>query len=298
MGGGTYNTVLRSSRSATLGYTSVDYRDKASMDAVFTQQKERKAHESMLPLNVAFREARDSEAHPKSTPIQLYLDVTGSMGMIPAEMIKDGLPTLMSKLIQNGVEDAALMFGAIGDHEYDRYPLQIGQFESGDAELDLWLTRTYLESGGGGNVGESYLLAWYFAANHIKTDAWDKRNQKGFVITIGDEACLPRIPANALKGIMGSTFAGQGSPTAQELLDAARERNHVFHIFVKHGRRGDPGELNSWKALMGQDLIITEDQTKIPSIISELIISKTQASGSVFTPTKADPIADESKEML
>src|SRR3972149_10705788 len=171
MGGGSYNLSSRSVRSKSFGYM-----DK-SRDEIFTQSKEKKIHESMNPKGVSLRECCDSEAHPDATAIQLYMDVTGSMGHIPHELIKEGLPTLMGALIQNGVPDASLMFGAIGDHECDRFPLQIGQFESGDAELDMWLTRSYLEGGGGGNTGESYLLAWYFAANHIKTDAFDKRGK-------------------------------------------------------------------------------------------------------------------------
>ena len=86
------------------------------------------------------------------------------------------------------------MFGAIGDHECDSCPLQVGQFESGDVELDMWLTRTFLEKGGGGNNGESYGLAWFMANNFIRTDAKDKRQQKGFVLTIGDEPVLHNYP--------------------------------------------------------------------------------------------------------
>ncbi len=175
MGYSSYSTVDRSYRAATMDYFS------APTDKIFTQNVEKKMHDEMNPKNITFRECCDSELHPNTIPIQLYLDVTGSMGHIPHQMIKDGLPTLMGTLIENGVKDASLMFGAIGDHEADRCPLQVAQFESGDAELDMWLTRTYLEGNGGGNGGESYLLAWYFASKHVKIDSFNKRKVKGFV---------------------------------------------------------------------------------------------------------------------
>lgn len=147
MGFTSYSTTDRIIRATTSGFYS-----KSSSD-IFSQSKERKIHEQMNPANIVFRECCDSEAHPNTIPVQLYLDVTGSMGKIPHELIKDGLPTMVGSLIQNGIKDVSLMFGAIGDHECDKFPLQVAQFESGDAELDMWLTRTYLEGGGGGNAG-------------------------------------------------------------------------------------------------------------------------------------------------
>lgn len=270
MGNSSYSVDNRTYRAATVGYAS------KSVDQIFTQNKERKIHEQMNPKGILFRESCDSELHPNTVPIQLYLDVTGSMGHIPHEMIKNGLPTLMGTLIQNGVPDAALMFGAIGDHEADRWPLQIGQFESGDAELDMWLTRTYLEGGGGGNSGESYLLAWYFAANHIKADAFDKRNRKGFVFTIGDEPCLKNLPVSAVKGIMGDSAIGQLNYTMEELLDAAQKKNHVYHIHVNHGGRTcDP----KWKEVLGKNLIEITDHTTVSKVISDIVLSENLVSG-------------------
>lgn len=265
MGNSSYSVEDRSMRSSNLGY-----RTKA-VNEIFTQNVKKQIHEQMDPNGVLFRESCDSETHPNTIPIQLYLDVTGSMGHIPHEMIKNGLPTLMGTLIQNGVPDASLLFGAIGDHEADRYPLQIGQFESGDAELDMWLTRSYLEGGGGGNRGESYLLAWYFASNHVKTDAFNKRNKKGFVFTIGDEPCLTNLPVSALKGIMGDTTVGQANYTMDELLDAAQKQNHVYHIHVNHGGRTCD---NKWKELLGKNLIEISDHTTVSKVISDIIISE------------------------
>lgn len=264
MGNSSYSVEHRSLRSSNAGYST------KSVNEIFTQNVKREIHAEMDPKNVLFRESRDSEAHPFTTPIQLNLDVTGSMGHIPHEMIKNGLPTLMGTLIQNGVPDAALLFSAIGDHESDRYPLQVGQFESGDAELDMWLTRTYLESGGGANAGESYLLAWYFAAYHVKTDAFDKRGKKGFVFTIGDEPCLRNLPVSAVKGIMGDTGVGQANYTMEELLSAAQQQNHVYHIHLNHGSRTcDP----NWKQLLGQNLIEINDHTTVSKVISDIILA-------------------------
>lgn len=264
MGNSSYSTENRTLRSEKLNYRT------ASASTLFTQTEKRTMHDLMNPRGVLYRECRDSALHPNATPIQFQLDVTGSMGHIPLQMIRDGLPTLMRALIQNGVPDAALMFGAIGDHISDRCPLQVGQFESGDAELDMWLTRTYLEGNGGSNAGESYLLAWYFAANHVKTDAFEKRGQKGFVFTIGDEPCLRTLPMTAVKAIMGDTAVGQSTYTMEELLEAAQKENHVFHINLNHGRRTcDP----MWKELLGQNLIEIEDHTLVSRIISDIVLS-------------------------
>ena len=109
----------------------------APVHKTFVQQTKRVVHEEIDSRKVKVRECRDSDNHPRTVPIILALDVTGSMGSIPKQLIADGLPTLMSSIIQGGCVDAALLFLAIGDHEYDRYPVQFSQFESGDAELDM-----------------------------------------------------------------------------------------------------------------------------------------------------------------
>ncbi len=280
----------------TVRATSQQYSTK-SVNEIFEQNAKRQIHEQMNPSGVVFRESMDSENHPNTIPIQLYLDVTGSMGHIPHQMIKDGLPTLMGSLIQNGVQDAALIFGAIGDHEADRFPLQIGQFESGDAELDMWLTRTYLEGGGGGNAGESYHLAWYFAANHIKTDAFDKRGKKGFVFTIGDEPCLVNLPQSAVKGIMGNTSVGQSNYTMEELLDAAQKKNHVYHIHLNHGGRAcNP----KWKQLLGDNLIEITDHTTVSKVISDIILSHSDLKQTVASvkAEESSPIVNKQENLL
>jgi hypothetical protein len=281
MGNGSYSLSDRSIRSFSKGYES------KSRDEIFTQNREHKAHKDMIPSGIVFRECADSETHPNTIPIMLFLDVTGSMGHIPHEMIKDGLPTLMGTLIQNGVPDASLMFGAIGDHETDRYPLQIAQFESGDAELDMWLERTYLEGGGGGNKGESYLLAWYFAANHVRTDAYDKRKKKGFVFTIGDEPCLKTLPKSSIKEIMGDTAEAQSSFSSADLLRLAEEKNHVHHIFIEHGSRSCD---NDWREMLGKNLHVIEDHKQVSSLISKIILETNSKISTTSSTLISDPV--------
>jgi len=261
MGGTRYDMDARFDRARKEGYAS------KSAGEIFTQNAKRKAHESMNPYRISFRESRDSEVHPNSVPIILGLDVTGSMGHIPYDLIKDGLPKLMGGIIQGGVPDPALLFLGIGDHECDGYPLQVGQFESGDEELDMWLTRTYIESGGGRNAGESYLLAWYFAAFHTRTDAFEKRNQKGLLFTVGDEPCLKTLPASAIREIMGT---GQQTFKHTELLQEARKRYDVYHISVLHSEqavRADRG----WRDLLGQNCLSISDYRDVPNVIKEVV---------------------------
>lgn len=276
MGYSSYSVTDRTIRASSVGYFS------KSKDEIFTQQKEQKIHPDMDPKGVSFRVCNDSLQHPNTIPIQLYLDVTGSMGHIPHDMIKDGLPKLMSSLIQNGIPDASLMFGAIGDHESDKFPLQVAQFESGDEELDTWLTRTYIEGNGGGNAGESYPLAWYFAAKHVKTQCFDNRNSKGFVFTIGDEPFLNEFPGSAITKIIGDAEVAN-SYTAAEFLAEAQKKNHVYHIFVEHGFR----KCNSaWNQLLGENLIVISDYTTISRVISDIILKHVKPSE--FSPLVSD----------
>ncbi|WP_269233757.1 hypothetical protein [Flavobacterium flavigenum] len=286
MGGTRYDFGARESRAKKVGYAS------KSAGEIFTQNALRMAHESMNPNGVIVREARDSEVHPNTVPIILGLDVTGSMGHIPHELIKDGLPKLMGGIIQGGVPDPALLFLGIGDHECDRYPLQVGQFESGDEELDMWLTRTYIESGGGGNAGESYLLAWYFAAFHTKTDALEKRGQKGLLFTVGDEPGLKTLPASAIKEIMGQ---GQQTYTHLELLAEAQKRYDVYHISVLHSNQAINADVE-WKELLGQNCLSIEDHREIPNVIKNIICDRYKSSGLGTTVSGTDSL--DNIEML
>lgn len=273
MGHGGYDLSSRSMRTAS--YCA------ATTDSIFTQQKSRKIHKEMDPKNFQFRECRNSEKHPDVLPVLLFLDETGSMTSIPANLIKTGLPTLMDSIIQKG-GDISLMFGAIGDVQCDHYGLQVGQFESGDLEMDTWLTRTFLEGGGGGNRGESYNLAWHFAANCVQTDAWDKKKKRGVLITIGDEPNLPNLSANELFTVYGRNYEAVSS---ENILKAAQEKFYVYHIHVTHSS-GARGCLQEWKTLLGQNCLEVADYTKVPGEIAKIVLN--HCSGQIAAPKSED----------
>jgi hypothetical protein len=258
MGGDFYSTSNRSARAASMGYAT------KSVSQNFEQTKVRRIHESMDPRKIRFRESRDSSVHPLTYPVLFKMDVTGSMDKIPQMLIIDGLPKMISGIIERGVTSPALLFGAIGDSRCDSAPLQIGQFESGDSQLDMWLSRTWPEGGGGGNGGESYLWAWYFAANHCATDAWDKRQEKGLLITTGDEPCHDTITRAEMKEVMDLDI--NETLHAKDLLAAAQKQWNVYHLHIMEHGEPDP----RWEEMLGDNLIRVKDYRDIPNIVAEL----------------------------
>lgn len=250
-------------------HLSSSYKSK-STDDIFTSNKTRAASADMSPKGVTYRESRDGALHPNTLAVALFLDVTGSMGKIPDIMVREKLGALMSTLLSHGLNDAQVLFGAVGDHLSDRYPLQVGQFESGTDELNKWLTSVYLEGNGGGQYMESYHLAWLFAARHTSIDCFEKRNIKGILFTIGDEGVHSDISASKMTEIMGYTQAE--GVTAKELLAEAQRMYHVFHIHINEGSyRNNTTIINSWRDLIGERLIILDDHNQIAELIASTV---------------------------
>ena len=264
MGCGIYSSAAREIRAIENGYHSKSTRD------IFT---ERSLNSEMSPYGLDIRESRDSAEHPDSFPIIIALDVTGSMGSIPTYLVKKGLPDIMDKIIKSGIKDPQVLFLGIGDHEYDDAPLQVGQFESSDELLDHWLTKVYIEGGGGCNDGESYLLAWDIAARHTSTDAWEKRKKKGLCVTIGDEKTLKTVPLSEMKKLYGADHAGQSAAGADELFEAASEKWECFHINLSSTYSGKRDSVQSfWKQLCGDHCVIVDDKEKVADVIADLAI--------------------------
>ncbi|MCU0438571.1 MAG: hypothetical protein MUC49_11740 [Raineya sp.] len=262
-----------------MGYTkwsddAYDYlktsKTSSSVNDIFTNNTKGVASDKMIPFGVKFRESRDSDIHPESLSIAVFLDVTGSMGKIPEILAREKLGALMNTLIDHGIEHPQILFGAIGDHISDRFPLQIGQFESGTEELDMWLTEIYLEGGGGGQNRESYTLAWLFCARHTSCDCFEKRGQKSFVFTIGDEMAWDVLQQAKLKDLMG--YAQGDDLTDKQLLDEALRSYHVFHIHVNQGSyNNDPEVLGYWKGILGERLIILDDYNLVAETIASTV---------------------------
>jgi len=302
MGYTSYSSVDRSTRAVSKGYHT------KSADDIFVQNRLSKIHESMKPSGALLRESRDSKEHPNTVPIIIALDETGSMGKIPHLLIKDGLPKMVSNMIQKGIADPTILFLGIGDHEVDKAPLQVGQFESGDEELDLWLERTWLERGGGANAGESYHLAWYFAGKHTITDSFEKRGQKGYLFTIGDEPCLTSLPKNVVEELMGEGIQAQ-TFSSKELLEAAQEKYEVFHLHMMESHAAKYS-IDEWKERLGQRCIEVEDQSKVGEIIADIVVNHVtnQVSHVKVDPvitddtqtddTSTKPSSDKEEEML
>lgn len=260
MGGGFYSPDSASLRRE-------GYYEHADVREIFSQNMD-----SLMDPHKQVRECCENAEHPETFPIILGLDVTGSMGYIPARLIKYDFVKVMKKILEEGIECPQVCFVAYGDHECDKAPLQIGQFEASDELMEKWLTSTWLEGGGGGNGGESTSLVHYFAARHTSCDAITKRGKKGLLITVGDEPNLKIYPRKSLSKIFGDGL--QSDLTAAEILDETRKDWDVYHINILdyRGKRSDVQD--SWKQLLGDHLINVEsnDDANVSNVIAVLAI--------------------------
>lgn len=276
MGGGSWDTgKYRSAAStrAAAGVDDFDYDVKVKSGAVTG------IHASLDPKTVAgsssplagqnVRESRDNDDHPESVPIAVFFDVTGSMKSIP-RTLQTKLASLMDVIIAKAhLKDPQILVGAIGDAYCDRYPFQVGQFES-DNRFDEALRSIILEGGGGGQVKESYGLAYRFAAYHTATDAWEKRGKKGYLFTMGDEMPWPTVTKEEVRTIFG--VEAEADETVEDLIAKASEQWEIFHLFSMDGSYPHLTNVHDrWRALLGERFIKVEDSSLVCEIIAGLI---------------------------
>lgn len=269
MGGGYYSYSDASTRSYKLRSSNV------SREEIFRNRKMDKD----MDIKGKVRESCDGVDHPKSYPIIIALDVTGSMGVVPENLIKEGFPEIMKKIMDEGVEDPQVCFVGFGDYYTDDAPIQVGQFESSDELTEKWLKAIWLEGGGGGNGSESASLAYYFAARHTKIDSFIKRNKKGVLITISDDACNGVIDERTAKTLFGD---GEKDVTTSEILEEVKKTWDVYHINLMDYLGQHDYVRTNWKNLLGDHCIETEcgDGKDIPSIISGIVLRSYNESAS------------------
>jgi hypothetical protein len=270
IGGGTWSNASYTTRSATnkaAGIDAFDYSNTAHATGVYA------LHATVDPKTVnkkgdhadmSIREALDSDEHPESLAIGVIFDVTGSMGHIP-RVLQEKLPKLYGLILEKGyVEDPQILYGAVGDANSDRVPLQIGQFES-DNKADEALGNLILEGGGGGGNHESYELAAYFMARKTYIDCFEKRGKKGYLFLIGDERIYSQVDRKHVENLIGDSL--QENISTEDLFRELQEKWDVFFLFASEGSYTpdqviDAGAGDSmstgWRKLLNQNAIILE----------------------------------------
>lgn len=267
MGGGSWDPghYARTTGAAAASGTSFAYstsiRSGAMAAAVHDRLDPKKVAGPSSPLaGKIVREARDNDEHPNSVPILVAFDETGSMGHVPMQLQKK-LAELFALLLRKGyVEDPQLCIGAYGDIDnYETAPIQIGQFES-DNRADEDLDSLYLEGNGGGNGHESAAAIWLYAAMHTATDAWEKRGKKGYLFTIGDETTAG-VSATQWKKYVDPGSTIEGSLSAQQIADMAKEQWDVYHLVINNWSAQSQKSVQHYETLLGKDhVIVLEDE--------------------------------------
>lgn len=272
MGGGSWDRTSFSTYTAStkIGATVDSLGSVIGLSSTQDVYKQVAISKPLIPYKV-MRECVDTDEHPHTKPVIIALDLTGSMGDAALEAAKK-INVIMEELYKE-LTDVEFCIMGIGDLAYDRYPIQISQFES-DIRIAEQMDKLYFEFGGGGNLYESYTAAWYMGARHTKLDCWN-RGQKGIIITIGDEHLNPYLPKDKLVKDTGDII--QADVETKELYKEVSEKYDVFHIHVNHLKipsyQFETIKPSFGKVIGDQNIVNCEEIEDLAKIITDLIIS-------------------------
>jgi hypothetical protein len=236
-------------------------------------------HPSLNPFGVKIRESQDSAEHPVTLPIIMDDDLTGSMGHVP-EVLQRREKELMGLFLKDKASGAkyirdaypAIMLMGTDDYEAMRGEgcLQVGQFESG-VEIDKDLGNLWMTGNGGGNEGESYDLALYFAARHTTHDHWERRHKRGYMFIFGDEPLysdhgeLRPVDPQAIKDVIGDDV--EKPISIHTIIKEVQKRYHLIWGVPFGHENTYPGYMNLLKKALGAEMVRTFDPEKVCEFI-------------------------------
>lgn len=234
--------------------------------------KETKMRDEFNPAKIKLpREACDSAQSPHSRGMILAEDVTGSMDRYILGLIQKMFPKIIENTYKTVSFNPHIMFMGVGDVAAgDKAPLQVTQFET-DLRILEQLEKIWLEGCGGGNGSESYILPWYFAAKYCKMDCFDKRGEKGFLFTFGDDGPTPQLIPEQLETVFGERKnLDKRKLTATDCLEMASEKFYCYHIIL-HGSAYDKYVVRDWTRLMGGHVCDLSNYECLPELIDTIL---------------------------
>ncbi|HAM88425.1 MAG: hypothetical protein US83_C0004G0040 [Candidatus Falkowbacteria bacterium GW2011_GWC2_38_22] len=163
------------------------------------------------------------------TPIVIMSDLTLTRGEDVLDAY-DKIPLLFGQIVmRNYADDPQVSICGVGDYQYDRFPVQIGDFES-DLKIDRNLkTELNIEEGGGGNGVESYATALFGYARYSHLDC-NARGKKGYLFILGDEGFYPVVTKSEIKQIYGVDV--KEDIPSEKIFAEVQEKYHVFFIYI------------------------------------------------------------------
>lgn len=166
-----------------------------------------------------------------ATPIVVALDVTASRGD-DAKILYDKLPMFYGSIMTNAyAEDPHISFAAIGDAPCaDEYPIQIADFSKG-AAMDGWISKLFLEEGGGGTGEESYELTALYYSRFCEFTHPDPKTRGVFFIS-GDESFYSVLKKADVVRHIGNV-ADADLPVAQIFHELQRK----FDVYMLYPRK-------------------------------------------------------------
>lgn len=186
------------------------------------------------------------------TPWVIACDVTGSMQTWPG-LIFEKL-ALFGKEIERYMANYAVSFCAFGDARCDSYPLQVRNFNNGEA-LDTELAGLYPE-GSGGDSPESHGLVAYYYLNHCEID----KAVKPIFVMITDTDFHPSVTVNEIKNNTGDIV--QSETNAKRLFERLKEKFN-FYVVLRNGSSRE-----FWEGLLdAQHVVDVNDPRDIVEIL-------------------------------
>lgn len=201
-------------------------------------------------------------------PIIIVLDVTGS-NINFARLVYDKLPMFYGEIEQKGyLNDFDICVCAVGDASCDDYPIQIGSPAKG-LEIDSWMEKLVLESGGGGQEKESYELMAHYLLNNTEFES----DAKPIVFFIADEKPYDKVKPSEANEI-GIPIEGPYDPWPE--LNK-KFGDNVFVMLNKYcGSRFQEHITNKWKEILPPEhtLRIPEEKAIVDLMLGVLAIQK------------------------